>query len=103
MRDGDWKLLRPTIPEAMRVLPRDGEIDRRLKYEPDSITNISRDPVPDRALPDPPPAPLLFHLEEDPYEQHDLAAAQPERVRAMERALDRWFGEVERERRSISD
>jgi hypothetical protein len=42
---------------------------------------------------------LLFNLEEDPYEQHDLAEAHPERLRRMEAALERWFESVERERR----
>jgi arylsulfatase B len=102
MRDGAWKLIRPRLAEAMQVAPADLEIDRRLKYRPDTITDISRDPEPERTLPEPPPA-LLFNLDDDPYEQHDLAAEQPDRVRAMERELDRWFEEVEAERRSITD
>jgi arylsulfatase A len=102
MRDGAWKLIRPRIPEAMQVAPADLEIDRRLKYQPDTITDITRDPEPVRTLPDPLPA-LLFNLDDDPYEQHDLAAEQHDRVRVMERELDRWFEEVEAERRSISD
>jgi hypothetical protein len=97
MRDGPWKLLRPVIPEAMRVTPEDGDMDRRLKYEPETVTEIARGPEPDREIPAP-PAPLLFNLEEDPYEQHDLAEAQPDRVRRMQTALDEWFDGVERER-----
>jgi hypothetical protein len=102
MRDGAWKLIRPRIPEAMQVSAPDLEMDRRLKYEPDGITDIARDPEPERTIPDPPP-PLLFNLDEDPYEQHDLAAEHPERVGAMQRALDRWFEEVDAERRSSRD
>jgi arylsulfatase A len=98
MRDGPWKLLRPVIPEAMKVSPEDGAMDRRLKYEPETVTDIERGPEPERVVPDP-PAPLLFNLDSDPYEQHDLAEAEPERVRRMGAALDDWFDAVERERR----
>jgi hypothetical protein len=44
------------------------------------------------------PAPLLFDLATDPFEQTDLAAAEPERVVRMSAALDRWFESVERDR-----
>lgn len=98
MRDGPWKLLRPAIPEAMRISAEDGEWDRRLKYEPDAVTDICRDPEPERTVPAPPPA-LLFNVEEDPWEQHDVSTSQPDRVRRMEAELDRWFHEVERDRR----
>jgi arylsulfatase A len=102
MRDGPWKLLRPVIREAMGVTPEDLAMDRRLKYEPEAISDIRRDPEPERAIPRPPP-PMLFNIEDDPYEEHDLAADQPGRVRRMEAALGRWFEEVEAERRSIAD
>jgi arylsulfatase B len=101
MRDGAWKLIRPTIPEAMRVSAEDGEIDRRLKYQPETIADISRDPEPERQIPDPPAA-LLFNLKADPYEQHDLAVIEPERVQRMQRELDRWFETVESERRRFA-
>jgi arylsulfatase len=35
----------------------------------------------------------LYHVEVDPSECHDLAAAEPERLRAM---VDRWWAEAER-------
>lgn len=38
----------------------------------------------------------LFDLEQDPGEQHNLAAAQPERVQALRAEFLRWYGEVTR-------
>jgi arylsulfatase A len=101
VRNGAWKLIRPAIREAMRVAPADLEIDRRLKYEPEAITDISRTPEPPREVP-PSPPPLLFNIEEDPYEQADLAAAQPQRVATLLRELEEWFAAVEAERRNIT-
>jgi arylsulfatase A-like enzyme len=100
MRSGDWKLIRPVIPEAMKVNPEDSQTDRRLKYEPEKVKDITRTPEPERTIPDPPPA-LLFNLKDDPFEQHDLASKQPETVRKMERELDKWFESVEADRRRI--
>lgn len=102
VRDGDWKLLRPALREAMRVAPEDGAMDRRLKYEPEGITDIDRTSEPPRTLPDPPP-PLLFNIANDPFEQHDLAGAQPERAAALLRSLETWFEAVEAERATIRD
>ena len=99
MRDGRWKLVRPAIPSLMRVTDRDREIDRSLNYRlDDRITSIDTSPLPD-FYDGERPAPLLFDVETDPFEQHDLAAADPERVARMTAALDAWFEDVERERR----
>lgn len=38
----------------------------------------------------------LFDLEEDPGERSDLAASQPERVRALRAEFLRWYGDVTR-------
>ncbi len=102
MRDGAWKLIHTPIPEAMWITPEDGAMDHRLKYEPEGIAGICRDPEPQREIPEPDPA-LLFKLDDDPYEQKDLAAACPDRVRTMQQELDRWFESVEAERRNIRD
>jgi len=102
MRDGPWKLLRPPIKEAMWITKEDAEMDRRLKYEPEGITDICRDPEPQRDIPDPHP-PLLFNIEDDPYERRNLAEDHPDLVEKMQEELDRWFDSVEAERRSISD
>jgi arylsulfatase A-like enzyme len=99
MRDGDWKLVRPAIREAMQVSPADLAMDRRLKYAPEEITDIERGPEPDRVVP-PPPAPLLFNIADDPFEEHDRATAEPARVTAMAHALEGWFEAVDAERRA---
>lgn len=102
MRDGAWKLVRPAIREAMQVSPEDLAMDRRLKYEPEVCSDIRRDPEPPREVPAPPP-PLLFNIDEDPYEQNDLAVQQPERVARMLRELETWFESVEVDRRAIRE
>ena len=93
MRDGDWKLVRPQIPEAMEVAALDTAWDHAIKYSPEHFGDIIREPEPERTIPEPPPA-LLFNIAEDPYEQDDLADKQPQRATAMEAALERWFVDV---------
>ena len=102
MRDGDWKLVRPAIAEAMHVSRTDFAMDVDAKYHPEKYTDIVREPLPVRVIGAGPPS-QLFDLRADPLEQHDLAAAQPERVARMERELTAWFAEVESERRAIAD
>ena len=102
MRDGPWKLIRPRIAETMLLDPSEVEFDSRLKHEPDTVSDIRRDPLPERHIPDPPP-PLLFNLEEDPFERNDLADQHPDIVSRMQMELDNWFEEVEAERLSIRD
>jgi arylsulfatase B len=98
MRDGDWKLVRPAIPELMVVTDRDREIDRALNYlQEGRISTVDTTPLPEFEI-DLPPAPLLFDLASDPFEQNDLAALHPERVRRMSAELERWFEDVERDR-----
>lgn len=97
VRIGDWKLLYPTIREAMQVAEEDLADDRRLKYQPETFPEIARHPEPQRDVP-PPLKPLLFDLASDPCEQNDLADAQPERIRQMTVRLDEWFDTVETER-----
>lgn len=93
VRDGDWKLLRPQIREAMQVSPVDTALDHAIKYFPEHFDGTVEDPVPERTLPPPPPA-LLFNLADDPGEQVDLAAEYPVKVASMEAALERWFIDV---------
>lgn len=93
MRDGDWKLLRPAIMEAMQVSPQDTAHDHAIKYFPERYDDIAREPAPAQAVPSPPPA-LLFNIAEDPFERNDLAARHPQKVAAMEAALERWFIDV---------
>jgi arylsulfatase A len=100
MRDGEWKLVRPSIKEAMAADPKDWELDRAYKRAPEKFTDITRDPEPVRDIP-PPPPPQLFNIEQDPLEQHDLAAVEPARAARMLGELESWFETVEAERRSI--
>jgi arylsulfatase A len=102
MRDGEWKLVRPSIAEAMQVSPEDLEMDRALKYDRDRFTDIRRDPEPARVVP-PPPPPELYNLIQDPLERDNLALAEPGRVSRMVRELETWFESVEAERRRIRD
>ena len=93
MRDGDWKLLRPTILEAMEVSPLDTAHDNAIKFVPEHYADIVREPEAAQAIPPPPPA-LLFNIAEDPFERKDLAARHPQKVAAMEAELERWFIDV---------
>ncbi len=97
MREGPWKLVRPPQSQTMHVSQQDLEIDRMLKYEPDKITDISRDAEPYRVIPEP-SEPMLFNLDEDPYESNDLAGQKPEIVSKMLNELENWFESVERDR-----
>ena len=49
------------------------------------------------------PAPQLFDIEADPSESHDLASAEPARVRRMQAELAAWFETVEADRATIRD
>ena len=93
IRAGDWKLLRPLIPEAMQVSSVDTALDHAIKYCPERFPDIAREPEPPRDVPEP-PAPLLFNIADDPCELNDLAAQQPGRAAALERELERWFVDV---------
>ena len=101
MRDGPWKLYRSPIPEAMRKLRVDNDRTNLIVYSPEKVTDIWRDPV-EREF-SPPQKAMLFNLDDDPYEQSDLAAANPERVAGMQQELDRWFESVEADRADICD
>lgn len=97
MRDGDWKLVRPCIAEAMTLSETDCEVDHALKYEPDRFDGLAGVPEPERDIP-PPPPPQLFKIDEDPFEREDRAEEEPERTERMLRELDAWFDDVEGER-----
>ncbi len=102
MRDGDWKLVRPCIAEAMSLTEADCEVDRALKYEPDRFDGLAGLPEPERSIPSPPPQ-QLFKIDEDPFEREDRSAEEPERVAHMLRELETWFDEVEGERRRLPE
>lgn len=102
MRDGNWKLVRPAIYEAMQVP--DLHWLGVSMYEPEHFIEhgIIRKPDPPREVPPPPPA-ELYNIAEDPLEQHNLVGQFPDRASAMLHVLENWFDEVEAERRTIAD
>ena len=100
VRDGDWKLVRPTQKEAMQVpdihwLP-------VSMYGPEYFiqNGIFKNAEPLRDLPEP-VAPELYNIAEDPLEGENLAAQYPEVARALLRKLENWFEEVEREFKEV--
>jgi len=100
MRDGNWKLVRPPIKEAMAINRDDWNTDRIVERNPEAYTEFDKSPFPLRELP-PPVPPLLFDLSNDPCEKTDLAAQHPQRVSQMLTELEAWFNEVEAERQAL--
>ena len=102
IRDGDWKLVRPAISQAMQVP--DIQWLRVSMYEPEHFieNGIITDPDPPRDIPAPPP-PELYNIVQDPLEQANLADHHPDRVGWLLRDLESWFEEVEAERATIAD
>ena len=92
MRDGDWKLLWPHIPEARLKDPADDEPYQRGLTSAHQLMEISPE-LPSRVL-SPTPEPRLFNLATDPRERLDLATRLPERLANMTRQWDAWFDEV---------
>jgi arylsulfatase A len=71
MRDGDWKLVRPPIPEF----------------------NEWGQPA-DLPLPANIPSYQIFNIAQDPDEKHDLSAEQAARMQPMEKAFEQFFKDV---------
>lgn len=102
IREGDWKLVRPAIREAMEVP--DLQWLHTCMYEHEYFIEhgIIREPDPPREIPAPPPA-ELYNLAEDPLERRDLASQHPDIAHHLLVDLENWFEEVEAERRTIGD
>ena len=100
MRDGDWKLVRPVIKEAMWTSPDEMAMDRELEMNPEKFVDILHTPEPEREL-SASSSPELYNVADDPAEKHNLAHVHPDRARRMLQDLETWFEEVETERRSI--
>ena len=101
MRDGEWKLVRPQIREAMDV----PDIEW-LKVSMYNYEYFLEHPVftedPPREVPAPPPA-ELYNLVDDPQESVNLAKQHPDIAARMLNDLENWFEEVDAERRTITD
>ena len=100
MRDGDWKLYWPWIPEAKVKLSPDNVWAERLTREPHFLTPIENPPV-ERDL-SPAAQPELYNIKHDPSESEDLSTKHPERVARMKVEAENWFEEVERDRAQVA-
>lgn len=102
VRDGDWKLLRPAIAEAMASPCVDPWLDV-VMYHPERLPEggVIPDPEPPRSIPGPPPA-ELYNLAQDPGETTNLASKYPQLALRLQVDLENWFEEVEQDRQSIS-
>lgn len=99
MRDGDWKLYWPRIPEAMLKLQSDQGWAERLVREPHFFTPVENPPV-ERIL-SPAREPELYNIRNDPFESNNVAAVHPGCVARMKLEAENWFHEVEEERRAV--
>jgi arylsulfatase A len=100
MRDGGWKLYWPRIEEAMVKLKTDGPPFQKNFEVPHFMMDVSNPPV-EREL-SPPGEPELYHIDDDPHENTNLALQHPERVDRMKQELETWFEAVEADRRQIA-
>jgi arylsulfatase A-like enzyme len=99
VRDGPWKLVRPAyLPEPLRFSDEDWQQSER--YARSRAAPEGAPPPPPRFEFGPRPTAYLFDIEHDPGESTDLAATRPDVVVRLEASLDRWFEEVEAERRA---
>ncbi len=103
VRDGDWKLVRPAIREAMTAPCSDPWLQISM-YTPEKLIagGLVRGPDPRGPVPDPPP-PELYNIATDPLEKTNLADRYPNRVHKLLAELETWFEKVERERATIDD
>lgn len=101
VREGNWKLVYPPIPEAMRVSPEDLAVDNELKYQPERHLSITPG-EPQRTVPQA-LAPELYDLGSDPSEETDVAVERPTHLARLKRMMEDWFAEVDTERRQLPD
>ncbi len=101
-RDGAWKLVQPWVDGA-GLVPDSNWLAVSM-YGPEHFIHngIFTGPYPARTLGVPPPA-QLYNIDTDPEEKHDLAAERPEVLARLQRQLDAWFEEVERDRRTTPE
>jgi arylsulfatase A-like enzyme len=103
VRDGDWKLVRPSIREAMAAPCCDPWL-RISMYEPERLIENGpiTDPEPPRNVPEP-SRPELYNIAEDPLETANLADKYPDVAHRLLCDIETWFDEVEQERATIED
>ncbi len=102
IRDGDWKLVRPTIPQAMNMPDLTWWRMSMYEYEYFLEHGVVQEPYPEREVPPPPPA-ELYNIAQDPLEQTNVADEHPDMARRLLRDLETWFEEVEADRAAIDD
>jgi hypothetical protein len=102
MREGEWKLLRPPVKTTMTFPHQDGQADIDYAYYPERFEKTRPVPEIEREIPEY-NKPFLFNVEKDPFEKKDLFEKYPDKVKNMEKQLDLWFEEVEKERRTITE
>lgn len=90
IREGGWKLIRPVDGDGV-----DGPVLGVLPPKGIAKTDVQIDPA-RRYVPEIPGRGKvqLFNLKDDPFEQNDLAAQNPEKVMEMEKQLHSWFSSV---------
>ena len=101
IRDGDWKLVRPSIREA-GLVPDIQWLDVSMYQARILHRRRIFEGEPPREVPAPPAA-QLYNIADDPLEKTDLAAEHPEIASRLLTKLENWFEEVEAERRTIDD
>jgi arylsulfatase A len=96
VREGDWKLYWPRIPEAMEKLDSDNSRYYELFHRPHYLSDIANPRVNRQLSPARPPE--LYNLAEDPGESRNLANDHPERTARLQTILKRWFDQVNGDR-----
>lgn len=102
MRDHEWKVYWPRIPEAMVKLKEDSEWYRHLMTEPHPMMELTKPHFIERELSEP-GKPELYNIVDDPAEEDNLADKHPERLSRMLNELENWFDRVEAERRALPE
>jgi arylsulfatase A-like enzyme len=105
VRDGDWKLVRPCVPEIQHITKQDSDWLRVSMANPEHFieNGVIQEPFPTEwELPEP-PQPELYNIANDPKERKNLIESEPDTARRLSGMLDNWFEDVERDRLSIED
>ena len=76
------------------------EKDIEYKYHPENFSQVFDWPEPEQIVTKA-PKPELYNIDNDPLEQHDLAAQNTDIALKLLRNLETWFEEVESERQSL--